>query len=394
MPATRLRRNLILLACCQALAMTAMTMIATVIALAGHALAEVKALATLPIALQMVVTTLTTVPASFFMRRYGRRAGFTLGAALGALSALGSAYAIWIGSFALFTVTAAAYGMCQSFALFYRFAATDAVPAEMRGKAVSLVMAGGVVAGFVGPTLAVWSRAAVPAAAFAGSFIAVAGLALIAIVLLQAIRIPPLTPAEKAATQRPLLSILSQPIFLAAAITATIGYSSMVLVMTATPLAMLEHHHDFPSTAFVIQWHVVAMYAPSFITGTLIRRLGLPAVILSGIAALGGTVLVNALGISIWHFWLALVLLGIGWNFMFVGGTTLLAEAHSPAERAKAQALNDFMMFSLVAIASLGSGALQHEAGWAAVNLALVPGLGVAAAVNLWLRRRRLPLPA
>ncbi|HSD34556.1 MAG TPA: MFS transporter [Alphaproteobacteria bacterium] len=386
MPTSRL--NLAVLALCQALAMTSMTMVMTTIALIGVEIAPVSGLATLPLALQLAVTMATAIPASLFMRRFGRRVGFSLGAAVGVVSAAVSAYAIYLGSFALFSVSAAAYGVTQSFAGFYRFAAVETAPRERRAEAASLVLAGGVVAGLVGPTLAVLSRTLVEGSLFSGTFLAIAALSALALAVIQALRIPPSPEAERGAGTATVGALLARPLFLLAVASASIGYASMSLLMTATPLAMAEHRHSFPATAFVIQWHVVGMYAPSFVTGLLIGRWGVLTVILVGAATILGAVAIDQSGTSLAQFWTALVLLGIGWNFMYVGGTTLLAEAHGPAERAKAQALNEFVMFAFITAASLGSGLLQQTVGWVWVNLAVVPGLLAIAAATLWLRPR------
>jgi MFS family permease len=386
-------RNLLILALCQGLAMTAMTMVVTTLALVGLELSPVQAFATLPLALQFGVTMATAIPASLLMRRFGRRLGFSVGAAAGIASALVSALAIHAGSFVLFTVSAAAYGVTQSFAGFYRFAAIESAPPEWRAKAASLVLGGGVVAGLVGPTLAVLTHELVEESPFAGSFLAIAGLCGLALLLMQGLRIPAPPEAPGKGTGA-VFDLLSRPIFVVAMAAAAVGYASMSLVMTATPLAMAAHHHDFPATAFVIQWHVVAMYAPAFLTGSLIQRLGVLTVILMGAAAILATVAINETGTGLAQFWTALVLLGVGWNFMYVGGTTLLTEGYRPEERAKAQALNEFVLFALIAAASFGSGLLQQTVGWTWVNLAVVPGILTVVVASLWLRGRRRPLAA
>jgi MFS family permease len=390
---TLARRNLLILAMCQGLAMTAMTMVVTTIALVGLKLYPVKALATLPLALQLGVTMLTAIPASLLMRRFGRRAGFSLGAASAIASALVSAYAIHLGSYLLFTVSAAAYGIAQSFSGFYRFAAVESAPPDWRAKAASLVLGGGVVAGLIGPTLAVFTSELVEGSRFAGTFIGIAALSAMSLFLLRGLRMPAMADPAEARTGS-VGELLTRPVFLVAMAAAAIGYASMSLVMTATPLAMTAHHHDFPATAFVIQWHVVAMYAPAFITGTLIQRWGVLHIILIGAAAMLATVAINETGTGLSEFWTALVLLGIGWNFMYVGGTTLLTEAYAPAERARAQALNEFVMFALITAASLSSGLLQQSVGWSWVNLAVVPGLLAVSAAALWLRSRRRAMMA
>jgi MFS family permease len=377
----------LVLALAQALAMTCMTMVITTIALVGAELTPIKELATLPLALQLAVTMLTAIPASFLMRRFGRRAGFTLGATAGIVSALVSALAIHNGSFVLFTASAAAYGIAQSFAGFYRFAAIESAAPERRARAASLVLGGGVVAGLIGPTLAVFSHDLVAGSLYAGTFLAIAVLSALAVLLVQGLRMPDLA-GELASAGGSVRELLSRPIFLTAMAAAAVGYASMSLVMTATPLAMAEHHHGFPATAFVIQWHVVAMYAPSFITGILIQRWGVINIVLVGAATVLATVAINESGTGLGDFWVALVLLGIGWNFMYVGGTTLLSQAHAPGERAKAQALNEFVMFGLITLASLCAGLLQQTVGWSWVNLAVVPGLLAVAAASLRLRGR------
>jgi MFS family permease len=373
--------------------MTSMTMVIAAIALVGLELSPVPALATLPLALQLAVTMASAIPASLLMRRFGRRAGFSLGAAAGIGSALVSAYAIHLGSFALFTASAAAYGVTQSFSSFYRFAAIESAPAEARAKAASLVLGGGVVAGLIGPTLAIITRNLFPGSLFAGTFLGIAALCALALLLLQGLRMPALADAGGQGAGR-IAELLARPVFAVAVAAAAVGYASMSLVMTATPLAMAAHHHDFPATAFVIQWHVVAMYAPAFVTGTLIGRWGVIEVILIGAAAMLATVAINEAGTGLMQFWTALVLLGVGWNFMYVGGTTLLTEGYAPAERAKAQAVNEFVMFALITAASFSSGLLQQTVGWSWVNLAVVPGILAVAAAGLWLRGRRRALTA
>ena len=391
---TSVYRNVILLALAQAMSMTASTIVFTAVGLVGQSLAANPALATLPLALQFIVIMLMTVPASLFMRRVGRRVGFSLGAAVGVLSGLGAAWGIVAGSFPVFAATVALFGVFQSFALYYRFAAIDAAPPELRGRAVSLVLAGGVAAGFLGPSLTVWSLDAIEGAPFAGGYLVVAALAALSLLLLQFIRIPGLSVQETAYEQRPLWVIARQPVYVVAALSAMVGFASMMLVMTATPIAMGEHHHDFPSAAMVIQWHVVAMYAPSFVTGHLIHRFGVLNIILAGAGLLLGSVAIGWMGTDLSHFWGALVLLGAGWNLMFVGGTTLLTEAYRPGERAKAQALNELLVFGLVLTASVGAGALQHFLGWEWVNLAVLPGLGVLIVTVLWLRAKRVAVAA
>ena len=384
------RANALVLAVCQSLAQGGAVLVIVVSALAGQALAEDKALATVPFALQFLMTMVSTVPASLLMGRIGRRAGFTVGQVIGICGAGLAAYAISQGSFVLFAVGSATLGIHNAFWQYYRFAAADMADADFRPKAISYVMAGGLVAAFLGPEIAKLSRDLIAPAAFAGSYAALAGMCVVNIGLLRLVRIP--TPTTALFAGRPLGSIVRSPVFLVAAAAAMIGYASMNLVMTATPLAMHAEHFDFADTAYVIQWHVVGMYAPSFVTGHLIRRHGAPRVIVAGTLVMLAAVAVNLVDQTLMHYWFGLVLIGIGWNFMFVGGTTLLAECHRPEERARIQALNDFLVFGTVSAASLSSGALQHAHGWAVVNLGVViPILVVfSATAGLLIHRRRL----
>lgn len=384
------RANALVLAVCQALAQGGAVLVIVVSALVGQALAENKALATLPFALQFVMTMLSTVPASLLMGRIGRRAGFTVGQTIGILGAGLAAGAIYAGDFVLFAAGSAILGIHNAFWQYYRFAAADMADDDFRPKAISYVMAGGLVAAFLGPEIAKLTQDGIAEAAFAGSYLALAGMCLVNIALLRLVRIPRPTTALFAG--RSLGAIVRSPVFLVAAAAAMIGYASMNLVMTATPLAMHAEHFGFADTAFVIQWHVVGMYAPSFMTGHLIRHYGAPRVILAGTGVMIAAVAMNLAGQTLVHYWFGLVLVGIGWNFMFVGGTALLTECHRPEERARIQALNDFLVFGTVSAASFTSGALQHAHGWMVVNLGVVtPILAVfAAAAWLLIHRRKL----
>jgi MFS family permease len=335
----------------------------------GLELSPVQAFATLPLALQFGVTMATAIPASLLMRRFGRRLGFSVGAAAGIASALVSALAIHAGSFVLFTVSAAAYGVTQSFAGFYRFAAIESALPEWRAKAASLVLGGGVVAGLVGPTLAVLTHELVEESPFAGSFLAIAGLCGLALLLMQGLRIPAPPEAPGKGTGA-VFDLLSRPIFVVAMAAAAVGYASMSLVMTATPLAMAAHHHDFPATAFVIQWHVVAMYAPAFLTGSLIQRLGVLTVILMGAAAILATVAINETGTGLAQFWTALVLLGVGWNFGLIGGSALLTDSMPLAQRARAQGQADFAMGIAGALGSFAAGPVLQGGGYELLGIA------------------------
>lgn len=387
-------RNVLLLALCQALAMSASGMTITMAALVGHLLAEDKGLATLPFACQFLATMVATLPASLLMARIGRRAGFSLGALLGVAAGLTSWWAIVEASFALFCFGAALFGAASAFAYFYRFAAADTASEAFKSKAISLVMAGGLIAAFLGPQIAVWTRELMAPLLFAGSYLAIAGLAGLALLVLQFIRIPRPSVAERSAPGRPLLAIMRQRKFLVAVLAAIVGYGGMNIVMTATPLAMMACAHPFESAALVIQWHAVGMFAPAFFTGNLIRRYGCERVIAAGGLLMLGCVAVNLSGVAVWNFWLALFLLGVGWSFMFIGGTTLLTETYRPEERAKVQGLNDLLVFGSVAVTAWSSGQILDALGWQAINVSLLLPVVLALGLALWFGRRPAPAPS
>ena len=377
--------------------MTGGIIIGTTSALTGHMLADDKSLATLPFALMFAGVMATTVPASLLMRRYGRRIGFTFGQSAGILAAALSTYAIFAGSFWLFAVGGFIFGIHGAFGQQLRFAAADTASADFRSKAISLVMAGGVVGAFVGPELAKATRDAFEPVVFAGCFRddrhhhAVAG---VNISILQFIRVPRMSAAERRDTGRPLLAILKQPATIVAILASMIGYGSMSLIMTVTPLAIVQHDHSFSDAAFVIQWHVVGMFGPSFVTGHLIHRFGALQIVIVGALLVLGCAIINQTGIEIAQFWAALVLLGVGWNFMFIGGTSLLATTYEPKERAKIQGFNDFLVFGSVAAASFSSGALHHAVGWQVVNMGIILPVAAAACAALWLLTQRSPAAA
>jgi MFS family permease len=372
---------------CQALAMTSITMLFTVAALIGAELATDKSLATLPVALLQVAVMLTTIPASLLMQRVGRRAGFGLGTGIGLLGAGLGVLAVLIKSFPLFCLATVLFGVFNGFAGFYRFAAADAATEAFRPQAISLVVAGGVVAAVVGPNTANWAKdwLAVP---FAGSLLPIVGLQSVTLAVLQSIDLPPMTGSEPNQSGRPLSVILRQPLFIVATVSSMVGYSVMVLLMTATPLAMTAVPHPFSQAAFVIQWHVLGMFAPSFVTGTLIQRFGVLTIILIGIGLNLLAIAINLSGVAVENFLIALTVLGIGWNFMFVGATTLLTQVYQPNEKAKTQAAHDFLMFTSVAVAAFLSGRLLNNLGWAVVNeLAVVPlviALGTLLGLRFW----------
>lgn len=382
----RTRRNVVLLAICQALAQSGSSLIATVAALAGFLIAEDKSLATLPMACQFLGTMLSTIPASLFMNRVGRRVGFTVGQCFGLTGGGLSVYAIFMGNFPLLVFAALLFGVHNAFWQYYRFAATDTASEEYRSRAISFVLAGGVIAAFIGPELAKFSIDLFEPVKFAGGYAAVIVVILIAMAVMQFVEIPKPTAEERSSSGRPLLEIVGQPKFVVAVLSAMLGYAVMILVMTATPLAMQFCGHSFNDTAFVIEWHMLGMFAPSFFTGHLIKKFGVLNIITIGAVLMLGSAAIGLSGIAVSQFWGALFLLGVGWNFMFVGGTTLIVETYRPEERAKVQAFNDFTIFTFVAIASFSSGAIQHHFGWEWITTGMVAPMIIVLLATTWLR--------
>jgi MFS family permease len=392
-----LNRNVPLLALCSALAMSISSLIAATAALVGNNLAVDKSLATLPVALMFVATMFTSFPAGMLMQRIGRKAAFLLSSLFGIAGGALATFAIVRHSFWLFVLATICIGVFSGFANFYRFTAADSVAAPYKGKAVSIVMVGGVIAAVVGPNLARLTRTSIEGAEFAGAYLVSVALYVFILMTLAFLQL-----GEKAASNanagaapaRPIGEIVRQPKYLVALVCGLFGYCVMTFVMTATPLSMQGHAFHFDDTSAVIQWHVLAMFAPSFVTGTLIARFGVATIMGAG-AVIGLTCLgVNLAGASFGHFLVGLMLLGLSWNFLFVGSTTLLTETYTLNEKNKAQAFNDFVVFSAVSLASLSAGALQNRFGWEMVNLGALPLLFAALAGSLWLvvlnRRTRL----
>ncbi len=383
-------RNVPLLALSQAMMLSGGSLIISTSILVGFALASDRSWATLPLAAQFIATMLTSIPAAFLMEKIGRQAGFMLATILGMIGATFAALAIYQGNFWLFMGGTILLGIFHGFGNYFRFAAADSVEMDLKGRAISYVLAGSVIAAFIGPTLAVYTRNLVPDAPFCGSYASLVGLYALALIFLGLLRLPAppsKSPDHPQPAARPLRLIIAQPAFIVALICGMGGYGVMALVMTATPLAMQCCQFPFSDTSFVIQWHVLGMFAPSFVTGHLIRRFGLQTILLLG--GLLGTlcVIINLTGSSVWHFWSALLFLGISWNFLFIGATTLLTETYQPSERTKTQAFNDFCVFTTVALSSLSAGALQHKFGWQAVNLGVVPMLLLILVSIFWLRQ-------
>jgi len=369
-------RNVGLLAACQAMLMTNNATLVAVNGLAGLALAPNPALATLPVTCWVLGGALATMSASQYMKRVGRKSGLIRGAAIGIVGALICAAAVWQASFWLLCFGALVFGSFNAFGQYYRFVATEVAPPDFRATAVSLVLAGGLVGGILGPTT---SRLTVDLVGpqFTGAYLALIFFVLVTIGLLSRIRIPELSAAQQAATGRPLSEIARQPKYIVAVMAGTISYGVMNFLMTSTPLAMRVCGHPYGDAAFVISSHVVAMFAPSFVTGALIRRLGLVPVMLAGAALNLAAIGVALAGLDVSNFWLSLVLLGVGWNFLYIGATALLTETHRPEERAKAQGANEFAIFAMMVLSSLASGMIVTSGGWDKVNYAASPLIAV-----------------
>ena len=371
------RRNVLLLAFSQAATLSAIVMSMALAAILGGNLVPDKGLATLPIAAMLIGTALASLPAALLMRRTGRRVGFLMGAALGVAGSMLSAFALHRSSFVLFVIGHLLLGSYQGFANYYRFAAVEATDVAHSSRAISWVVAGGVVAAFLGPQLGQWGRDWVAGGLFVGSYLAQGALGVVAMTLLSQVRLPPVAAAIEG-DARPTREILALPALRASVLGTAVGYAVMTMVMTATPLAMLGCGLPGTSVTPVIQWHVVGMFAPSFFTGNLVERHGAPRIMQIGFVLLLGHVAIALLGIEFLHFLSGLILLGIGWNFTFIGGTALLTQSLRPPERLKAQAINEFAVFGVVALASLSAGWLYDRFGWTALNLAVIPLLIVA----------------
>lgn len=389
MTASIVRRQVFLLACAQALFQTASVMVMTVGGLAGALVAPDPSLATAPIASMFLGTALVTMPASMWMARVGRRIGFVTGAGLGILAGVLAAVGVWMGSLAVLSLGTFFVGAYQAFAQFYRFAAGEVADEAFKSRAISLVLAGGIVAALLGPALGRYGQSLL-SATYAGSFLLMAVVSLAAAALLTRLQVPVASQAQSTQAARPLSAIMAQPVYLIALFAAATGYGVMILAMTATPIAMVHHHHSLSAATTVIQLHVLGMFVPSFFTGSLIARFGVLRVMLTGVMLLGFHVASAATGTGFESFAVALVLLGVGWNFLYVGGTTLLTSTYTAAERAKAQAANDLSIFAVGLVSSLGAGALLNALGWRTLNLVLLPWLGAAglALIILTLRQR------
>jgi MFS family permease len=389
----RARSNVVRLAAAQALTGANSAVIFATGSIVGATLAPDISLATVPLSMYVVGLAAGTLPTGAISRAYGRRVAFVIGTGCGVLTGLLAAFAILRGSFVLFCCATFLGGLYGAVSQSYRFAAADGASAAYRPKAVSWVMAGGVFAGVLGPQLVQWTMDIWPPYLFAASFAAQAVVALVAMVVLSGVDAPRPAPADLHGG-RPLFMIARQPRFIAAALCGVISYPMMNLVMTSAPLAMKMCGLSVSDSNFGIQWHIVAMYGPSFFTGSLIARFGAPKVVAFGLVLEAAAAGIGLSGITALHFWATLIVLGVGWNFSFVGASALVLETHRPQERNKVQAFNDFLVFGTMALGSFSSGQLLANYGWSAVNIVVFPpvllGLAVLTLASFAKRRRRL----
>src|SRR6202790_4165121 len=386
----RARSNVMRLAAAQALTGANSAVIFATGSIVGATLAPSISLATVPLSMYVLGMAAGTLPTGAISRAFGPRVAFIIGTGCGVLTGLLGSFAILRGSFVLFCCATFLGGLYGAVSQSYRFAAADGASAAYRPKAVSWVMAGGVFAGVLGPQLVQWTMDIWPPYLFAFSFMVQAAVALVAMAVLAGVDAPKPAAADLH-LGRPLFAIVRQPRFIAAAMCGVIAYPMMNLVMTSAPLAMKMCGLSVSDSNFGIQWHIVAMYGPSFFTGSLIARFGAPRIVATGLLLEACAAAIGLSGITALHFWMTLIVLGVGWNLGFVGASALVLETHRPQERNKVQAFNDFLVFGMMAIGSFSSGQLLANYGWSAVNLVVFPpvllGLAVLMLVS-WTRRR------
>ena len=389
----RAKHNARVLTTAQALGGASPAIIVSLGGLVGQQLASNPALATLPISIFYLGMAIGTLPAAWLMRRFGRRAGYLFGALLGALGGLVSAAGIYQQMFVLFCIGTVIAGLYGSYVQSYRFAVVDGAPNDMKPRLISLVMFGGLFAAIIGPQTVIWTRDLIPLAPFAGAFVSQGLLGLLVIPIIWRLRgtqtvlegSPPATASD--APVRTLREIAAQPKFIVAVTTGVVSYALMSFVMTAAPVAMVGCGHTVGEAALGIQWHVLAMFGPSFFTGRLIQRFGVTTITVTGLLLLAAAGAVGLSGLGLTHFWLALVLLGVGWNFGFIGATTMVTACHRPQEKNRVQAMNDFLVFGSVAISSFSSGKLLSVAGWDVINWLIFPCVLGVFALMVWQRR-------
>jgi MFS family permease len=381
------RRNVALLAACQALLFTNNSTLIAINGLAGLALAPYVGLATLPVTCWVLGGAIGTMPASLHMRRVGRQRGLTTGTFWGIAGAILCAAAIYAQSFWLLCFGTLVWGVYNAYGQYYRFAAADVATGDFKAIAISLVLAGGLVGGILGPTTSRFTIGLL-APKFMGAYLVLIGFAVTTMILLRFIRIPTPSAAERSAAGRGLLQIAAQPKYAIAVAAGAIGYGVMNFLMTSTPIAMQVCGHPYGDAAFVISSHIIGMFAPSFVTGRMIRGMGAAPVMFIGALLNFAAIGIALAGIAVANFWWSLVILGVGWNFLYIGGTTLLTETYRPEERARAQGLNEQAIFTMMAVSSLTSGLTVTTAGWERVNLLALPLVAVVAVAIAWFALR------
>ncbi|MFO7323616.1 MAG: MFS transporter [Chloroflexota bacterium] len=389
-------RNIPILGLCQIIHVSGTSTFVLLGGIIGSEIAPTPAWATLPVTFSVAGNALGTIPAALLMRRIGRRLGFAAAAAASVVASLLAVLAVAEGNFALFCLAAVMIGLNGAFVQQYRFAASESVDSAQSARAVSFVLVGGIVAGFLGPEVARRTRDLLPAIPYAGSFLSLAVLYFIAtLLLLTFFRNTRIQAQTVQGVERPLRVISGQPLFRLAVFSAAVGYGVMSFIMTATPLHLTGHAgFSIDEAAMVVQSHIIAMYLPSLFTGWLMERLGMTRVLLLGVFAMLICVTIAMISIHLMHFWLALVLLGVGWNFLFVGGTVLLTRTYLPAERFKAQATNDFVVFASQALSSASAGTILHLAGWPALGVTSLLPLLITLFAIISLRRQITLAPA
>lgn len=388
-PSSLQARNLSLLVAAQALGGASPPIIISLGGLVGQQLSSNPTATTLPVSIYQLGLALSTLPAAWLMQRLGRRWAYVLGAVLGVVSGIIAAQGIAQSDFVTFCIGTALAGFYAACVQSYRFAAADAVGApHLQAKAISRIMVGGLIAAIIGPQVVIWTRDALPATPFAGSFYSQAALAALALPILLLLRLPAPQKQAIAGTARPLKAIAATPQFIEAAAAGVVSYGLMAFLMTAAPMAMVGCGHSVGEAALGIQWHVLAMFGPSFFTGRLIGRFGQRKITALGLVMIAASGLLALMGEGLSEFWGSLILLGVGWNFGFIGATAMLTACYTPAERTKVQALNDFLVFGTVAIASFGSGQLLHSVGWSGINIGMQPLVVIVLAIMAWQARK------
>ncbi|GLQ18226.1 MFS transporter [Maritalea porphyrae] len=387
-------RNIGLLAITQATGGSSQAIIMAVGALTAANLAPDKSMATIPTTAMIIGLALMAGPATKIIYALGRKNGFLIGATLGVVAGICAATAVAFSSFVLFALALSIVGMGGAFTQQYRFAIADSVPDDMKARAISLVLLGGVAAGFLGPRLSYLAKDWLGGVEFAGSFLVISILSVVAIVMLSQTRLAPIVkPKEGDAKGRSAMELIKLPEINIPIITGIVSYALMTFVMVAAPLAMVHVcGHTAEQATTTIQWHIIAMFAPSLVTGNIINKIGAHATVAIGLILILGTALINLNGVSVLHFDIALILLGVGWNFGFIGSTTLLSKAYRPEEASTAQGLNEPLVFGSMAVASISSGVLLNTLGWQSINVLVLPIVTATLALLAWgdYRQRQL----